>query len=119
MVAMNEIAGLRPILDKKYDDYLDYLRQRDAMLEAEAQEEQQQLESQRRQDMERASREQQELYWANNPPTQGWSLVKALEGVPGVNSMQLMQHNQIQFDNNAEVVSNEHTFLPEFIMDRN
>ncbi|KAI8598503.1 hypothetical protein EDD21DRAFT_382276 [Dissophora ornata] len=108
LVAMNEIADLKPILDKKYDDYLDYIRQRDAMLVAEAQEAQQQLESQRRQDMERTSREQQELYWANNPPTQGWSLVKALEGVPGVNSTQLMQHNQAQLHDNAEIQYPEH-----------
>ncbi|KAG0354612.1 hypothetical protein BGZ54_001560 [Gamsiella multidivaricata] len=84
MTALKETEALKPVLDKKYEDYQEYIRQREAKIRAQAMEAQQQLEMQRKQNTERNLREQQELHWADNPPTQTWSLAKALEGVPGV-----------------------------------
>lgn len=90
MDAMNEIDLLKPVLERKYNDYRAYVSQREAM--AKAQEEQQQQQEMRHQrDMEKATKEQEDHYWANNPPAQGWSLAKALEGVPGTTSSRMAQ----------------------------
>jgi hypothetical protein len=52
---------------------------------------QQQQEIQHQLDLEKETKEQQDHYWANNPPAQGWSLAKALEGVPGTTSSRMTQ----------------------------
>lgn len=91
MHAMNEIDLLKPVLERKYNDYRAYVSQREAMVTA--QEEQQQREMRYQQDLEKATKEQEDHYWANNPPAQGWSLAKALEGVPGTTSSRMTQQN--------------------------
>ncbi|KAF9383624.1 hypothetical protein CPB97_006320 [Podila verticillata] len=86
LVAMNEIGYLNPILDKKYDDYKEHLRKRAEKQQlAIAREASLQSEASRQQ--ERLAKDQ-ERFWANNQPAQDWSLFKALEGVPGVNTTQ-------------------------------
>ncbi|KAG0229877.1 hypothetical protein B0O80DRAFT_448222 [Mortierella sp. GBAus27b] len=91
--AMEEIAKLNPILDKKYEEYRAYVSQRETMIKAQAEDAQQrQLETPHEQGQEEATKKQQDLYWANHPPTQGWSLAKALEGIPGTSSSHLTQN---------------------------
>ncbi|KAG0329260.1 hypothetical protein BGZ99_002808 [Dissophora globulifera] len=98
MVALNEVEALKPILDKKYADYQHHIKQREAAIKAEAQahDAQLQLESRNQKDIERTIREQQDQYWAHHTPAHGWSLAKALEGVPGVSSTQLTPQHQHQ-----------------------
>ncbi|KAG0202014.1 hypothetical protein BGX28_005331 [Mortierella sp. GBA30] len=102
IVAMNEIELLKPILDRKYREYQEYIRQREEMLWAQAQDAQlqqstrqrQQHQHQHQRNVDEISKELQDLHWASNPPVHGWSLAKALEGVPGTNSSQIVHHNQ-------------------------
>ncbi|KAG0089572.1 hypothetical protein BGZ92_004554 [Podila epicladia] len=92
LVAMNEIGYLNPILDKKYEDYKEHLRKRlEKQQQTHAREATLQNEALRQQ--ERYAKDQ-ERYWAANQPAQDWSLFKALEGVPGVNTTQPVHHHQ-------------------------
>ncbi|KAF9976521.1 hypothetical protein BGZ73_008357 [Actinomortierella ambigua] len=95
MLAMNEIERLRPILDKRYEDYKERLRQyREQQAAAERAAKKAQEESDEQAALELA-RQEEEQYWANQTPQQEWSLAKALEGVPGVkapHSSSLQQH---------------------------
>lgn len=83
---MNEIGYLNPILDKKYDDYKEHLRKR-AEKQQLAHAREASLRSEASRQQERLVKDQ-ERFWANNQPAQDWSLFKALEGVPGVNTTQ-------------------------------
>ncbi|KAI1318611.1 hypothetical protein EDD11_006112 [Mortierella claussenii] len=83
MVALGETEAMKPTLDKKYNEYQEYIRQREELIRDQALEAQLQLESQRQFEIEKEIKEQQERQWAHHPPEQGWSLAKALEGVPG------------------------------------
>ncbi|KAF9972190.1 hypothetical protein BGZ65_009958, partial [Modicella reniformis] len=70
--AMDELARLRPMLDKKYEEYKAYVSQREEMIKAQAEDAQrQELGIQRENDRQKATKEQQDRYWANNPPAQG------------------------------------------------
>lgn len=93
MIALNEIEALKPILDRKYEEYQAHVRQRDEELMQEALEAQLIFDSQKQIDQERIRREQQDTLWAQNSPSQDWSVQKALEGVVGVNSMQHVLHH--------------------------
>lgn len=88
---MNEIGYLNPILDKKYEDYQELLRKRaEKQQQVHAREASLQSETLRRQ--ERLAKDQ-ERHWTTNQPAQDWSLFKALEGVPGVNTAQPSHHH--------------------------
>ncbi|KAF9184244.1 hypothetical protein BGZ51_002449 [Haplosporangium sp. Z 767] len=101
VVAMNEIEAMKPILERKYKDYQEYIRQREELRLAQTrdaqfqygvqQQQQQQQQQKQKQGMSRSSKELQDMQWANNPPAPGWSLAKALEGVPGTNTS-LLNH---------------------------
>ncbi|KAG0247408.1 hypothetical protein BG011_001561 [Mortierella polycephala] len=101
VVAMNEIEAMKPILERKYKDYQEYIKQREELHLVQAQDapfqygvQQQQRQRQKR-GMDQGTRELQDMQWANNPPTPGWSLAKALEGVPGTNtSLSHSNHQQ-------------------------
>ncbi|ORZ12891.1 hypothetical protein BCR41DRAFT_355842 [Lobosporangium transversale] len=58
------------------------------MILAQSLEAQRQLATQQQLDISKAIEEQSELYWANHPIDNEWSIAKALEGVPGTNSTQ-------------------------------
>ncbi|KAG0329602.1 hypothetical protein BG004_002296 [Podila humilis] len=92
-VAMNEIQYLNPILDKKYETYMEHVRKREEKLHAQEREARLHHEAQKQQEMQLLARRQQDEHWANSQPAQDWSLVKALEGIPGVNSTQSTLHN--------------------------
>ncbi|GJJ72269.1 STAM-binding protein [Entomortierella parvispora] len=96
MNALDEIEILKPILDRKYEEYQEYVRQRDEEAMQEALEAQLIHDSQRQIELERMRKEQQDALWAQNMPSQDWSIQKALEGVVGVNSMQHSHHYQHQ-----------------------
>ncbi|KAG0230556.1 hypothetical protein BGW41_002502 [Actinomortierella wolfii] len=99
-LAMNDIEGLRPILDTRYENYLTQLEQyREQQAAAEraakkAQEEADEEEAlriarQQEEEASRIARQQEEEYWAYHAPREEeWSLAKALEGVPGVKAPQ-------------------------------
>ncbi|KAF9951801.1 hypothetical protein BGZ70_000852 [Mortierella alpina] len=102
MNAMDEIGKLNPILDQKYEEYQEYIRQREEMMlsaQAQAQDAQLQhevqLQHQRHYPQQQQQQQQQDhhaLQFTGNPPVQGWSLAKALEGVPGINLLQNGHH---------------------------
>lgn len=96
MAALDEIEILKPILDRKYEEYQEYVRQRDEQMMQEALEAQLIHDSQRQIELERMRKEQQDALWAQNTPSQDWSIQKALEGVVGVNLMQHSHHHQHQ-----------------------
>ncbi|KAF9920038.1 hypothetical protein FBU30_010231 [Linnemannia zychae] len=108
LVAMTEIETLKPMLDNKYHEYQHYIKQRDDMLQAQLQAQaqavdmhRQQSETHLRHEADRVARERQDIEWANAQVTQGWSLAKALEGVPGLNASQVtQQHQQYQQEHN-------------------
>ncbi|KAF9212028.1 hypothetical protein CPC16_011980 [Podila verticillata] len=113
LVAMNEIGYLNPILDKKYDDYKEHLRKR-AEKQQLAQAREASLQSEASRQQERLAKDQ-ERFWANNQPAQDWSLFKALEGVPGVNTTQPhhqhhhhQHHQEIQEFQYPEHVQRQH-----------
>ncbi|KAG9324199.1 hypothetical protein KVV02_002000 [Mortierella alpina] len=98
MDAMDEIGKLNPILDQKYEEYQEYIRQREAILSAQAQAQdaqlQQEIQLQHQRHHHQQQQQQRDIDWraqdhqapfTGNPPAQGWSLAKALEGVPGTN----------------------------------
>lgn len=94
---MNEIEVLNPILDKKYEEYQAYVRQREEARQLrEALEAQMIYDSQQQIERQRINREQEEILWAMNPPSQDWSLHKELEGVVGVNAPQHSHRHQLQ-----------------------
>ncbi|KAF9958776.1 hypothetical protein BGZ72_010917 [Mortierella alpina] len=90
MDAMDKIGKLNPILDQKYDQYQEYIRQREEILAAQEiqlqhQRHHRQQQQQQQQDDDWRAQGEQGLQLTSNPPMQGWSLAKALEGVPGTN----------------------------------
>ncbi|KAF9125508.1 hypothetical protein BGX30_000441, partial [Mortierella sp. GBA39] len=98
MVAMTEIEVLKPALDKKYQQYQQYIKQREEMQQAQIQVVQavdmhrQHSDSHHRHEADRTARERHEQEGASVQPAPGWTLAKALEGVPGVNATQTTQH---------------------------
>ncbi|KAG0256037.1 hypothetical protein DFQ27_005929 [Actinomortierella ambigua] len=95
LLAMNEIERLRPILDRRYEEYKERLRQYREQQEAaeRAASKRAQEEADEQAALKLARREEE--YWASQMPQQEWSLAKALEGVPGVkasNSSSVHQH---------------------------
>jgi len=96
MAALDEIEILKPILDRKYEEYQGYVRQREQQMMQEALEAQLIHDSQRQIELERMRKEQHDALWAQNSASQDWSIQKALEGVVGVNSMQHSHHRQHQ-----------------------
>ena len=103
---MTEIEALKPALDKRYQEYQQYIKQREEMLQAQMQAQiqaqiqamqavdmhRQHSDSHHRHEADRAAREIHDLEWASIQPAPGWTLAKALEGVPGVNATQTTQH---------------------------
>ncbi|KAF9284895.1 hypothetical protein BGZ68_004318 [Mortierella alpina] len=93
MDAMDMIGKLNPILDQKYEEYQEYIRQREEILSAQAQAQAQdaqlqqeiQLQHQRhhqqqqrhQRDDDWKAQDHQGLQFTNNLPVQGWSLAKA------------------------------------------
>ncbi|KAF9157318.1 AMSH-like protease [Mortierella sp. AD011] len=108
-VAMTEIGRLKPILDKRYNEYQEYIRHLEMITSAQARSTQgfnPQSQDVQPQFDNKEDKEHQEHRWANTSPTPGWSLAKALEGVPGTNSSQLTQQShQYQHHNNFELTS--------------
>jgi aspartate/methionine/tyrosine aminotransferase len=111
---MTEIEALKPGLDKKYQEYQQYIKQREEMVQAQIQAQvqaaqamdmyRQHNESQHRHEANRAIKERRDLEWACVQPAPGWSLAKALEGVPGLNAPQATQHRHAyQQDYNSTV----------------
>ncbi|KAF9082064.1 hypothetical protein BGX23_000134 [Mortierella sp. AD031] len=101
MTAMEEIGKLKPVLEKKYQEYQQYITQREEMQLAQAQAQaqvinahHQQYEAHRRHESDRAAQERQDVEWAGRQPVQGWSLAKALEGVPGLNTTTMQAGQQ-------------------------
>ncbi|KAG9069365.1 hypothetical protein KI688_010266 [Linnemannia hyalina] len=98
LVAMTEIEALKPALDKKYQQYQQYIKQREETQQAQIQAAQgvdmhrQHSDSHHRHEADRTARERHEQEWASVQPAPGWTLAKALEGVPGVNATQTTQH---------------------------
>ncbi|CAO3563365.1 unnamed protein product [Mortierella alpina] len=105
MNAMDEIGKLNPILDQKYEEYQEYIRQREEyirqreeMLSAQAQAQDAQLQHeihlqhQRHHPHQQQQQDHHALQFTGNPPVPGWSLAKALEGVPGTNLLQSGLH---------------------------
>ncbi|KAF9357539.1 hypothetical protein BGX26_003553 [Mortierella sp. AD094] len=113
--AMTEIARFKPILDKRYNEYQEYIKQREKIsaqahgvqgLNPQSQDAQPQFDMQHRKDISKEDKGHQEHQWTNTLPAPGWSLAKALEGVPGTNSSQLTQQtHQYQQHNNSELIS--------------
>ena len=97
MTPMNDLEILKPILVKKHEEYQAYLRQRE-----EAQQLQEALEAQMIHDSEhqieqqRIRKEQEDALWARHPPSQEWTLQKALEGVAGINTPRHSHQHQHQ-----------------------
>ncbi len=100
---MDEIGKLNPILDQKYEEYQDYIRQREEILSAQAQAQDAQLQQEQHQrhhhyqqqqqrDVGGRAQDEQGPHFTGNPPMLGWSLAKALEGVPGTNLSQTGHH---------------------------
>ncbi|KAG0202234.1 hypothetical protein BGX33_009813 [Mortierella sp. NVP41] len=101
MTAMEEIGKLKPVLEKKCQEYQQYITQREEMQLAQAQAQaqvinahHQQYEAHRRHESDRAAQERQDVEWAGRQPVQGWSLAKALEGVPGLNTTTMQAGQQ-------------------------
>ncbi|KAH7047732.1 hypothetical protein BKA57DRAFT_463240 [Linnemannia elongata] len=102
MVAMTEIGALKPALEEKYQEYQQYIKQRDETRQAQIQAQiqamqavdmlRQHSDSHHRHEADRAAKERHDLEWASVQPAPGWTLAKALEGVPGVNATQTTQH---------------------------
>ncbi|KAG0310987.1 hypothetical protein BGZ97_012176 [Linnemannia gamsii] len=124
LVAMTEIEALKPGLDKKYQEYQQYIKQREEMVQAQIQAQvqaaqamdmyRQHNESQHRHEANRAIKERRDLEWACVQPAPGWSLAKALEGVPGLNAPQATQHRHAyQQDYNSTVGLSEFHY-PEY-----
>lgn len=120
---MTEIAALKPALDKKYQEYQQYIKQREEMLQAQIQAQVQAMQavdmhhqhsdSHHRHEADRAAREIHDRELASVQPAPGWTLAKALEGVPGVNATQTTQHRHTyqQDYNGADGLSEVTDFL--------
>ncbi|KAG0043609.1 hypothetical protein BGZ83_011210 [Gryganskiella cystojenkinii] len=115
---MDDLEKLKPLLNKKYEEYQAYLRKREeAQRMQEALEAQMIYDSEHQIELERIRREQEDALWAQDRPNQEWTLQKALEGVVGINaphhSLHRQHHNHHHgFDGVQEIQYPEHHRLP-------
>ncbi|KAG0274215.1 hypothetical protein BGZ95_010003 [Linnemannia exigua] len=101
VVAMTQNEAIKPVLEKKHQEYQQYIKHREETLQAQIQAQVQAVQAidmhrkhseiRLRNESDRAAKERHDLEWASMQPVQGWSLAKALEGVPGLNAPQTVQ----------------------------